>query len=59
MNDLITNTYPATLHEVAYLRAEQESRPWYVVYRPELDVVGVTAAVQQGDEVVMVCESDK
>lgn len=58
MSDLITNTYPVTLHEVAYLRAEQESRPWYVVYRAELDVVGVTAEVQQGDEVVMVCEKD-
>lgn len=58
MNDLITNTYPVTLHEVAYLRAEQESRPWYVVYRAELDMVGVTAEVQQGDEVMMVCEKD-
>lgn len=58
MSDLTTNTYPATLHEVAYLRAEQESRPWYVVYRAELDTVGVTAEVQQGDEVMMVCEKD-
>lgn len=58
MSDLITNTSPVTLHEVAYLRAEQESRAWYVVYRAELDVVGVTAEVRQGDEVVMTCEKD-
>lgn len=53
---LITNARPATLHEAAYARAERESRPWFLVYRPSLDVIGITPKPDKGDEVIMICD---
>lgn len=59
MSSFITNTAPVTLHEIAYLRAEQEARPWYVVYRPEAESIGTTAEPAPADEVIMTCENNE
>lgn len=58
MNDFITNAHPATLPEYGYAKAAREHRPWYVVYRPDNDDVGVTPELLTGDEVIIVCEPE-
>ena len=45
---LITSTYPATYHEVGYLRAEREQRQWYLVQRGE--EIGITPELLEGDD---------
>lgn len=45
---IITTTYPATFHEVGYLRAAEEHRPWYLVERD--GEIGITAELQAGDD---------
>jgi hypothetical protein len=56
VSDLITTTYPATFHEVGYLRAEREHRPWYLVKRPGTDEVGITAELDDEDEIISTYE---
>jgi len=46
--NLITSTYPATYHEVGYLRAEREQRPWYLVQRGE--EIGITPELLEDDD---------
>lgn len=58
MSDLITFTYPATFHEVGYLRAEREQRPWYMVFRPVTDEFGITSEPDKDDEVISEYRSD-
>lgn len=58
MSDLITTAYPATLPESGYARAAREHRPWYVVYRPSEDKVGITPTLRDRDEVIIVCEPE-
>lgn len=45
---MITNTYPATFHEVGYLLASLEHRPWYLVKRG--GEIGITPEVLAGDD---------
>jgi len=56
MSELVTTAYPATLFEVAYLRAEREQRPYYMVQRGE--EIGITSELQEGDEVISIYEAD-
>lgn len=58
MSQLITNARPATLPEFGYAKAAREHRPWYVIYRPDDDAVGVTATLLDGDEIILVCEPE-
>lgn len=58
MNDLITNARPATLPESGYARAAREHRPWYVIYRPSEDEVGITPTLRDKDEIIIVCEPE-
>lgn len=51
---MITSTYPATFHEVGYLRAEREQRAWYLVERG--GEIGLVADVRDGDEVISIFE---
>lgn len=57
MSALITTTYPATFHEVGYLRTGREHRPWYVVQRGE--EIGLTPEIEQGDKVISTYEDDE
>lgn len=51
---MITNTFPATFHELGYLRAEREQRAWYLVERG--GEIGLTAILETGDEVISTYE---
>jgi len=53
---MITSTYPATFHEVGYLRATREHRQWYLIQRG--DEIGITAELRDGDEVMSVYEPE-
>ena len=49
---MITSAYPATFHELGWAYSEREHRPWYLIERE--GEIGLTAVLQQGDEVISV-----
>lgn len=51
---MISDTQPATFHEVGYLRAEQEQHPWYLVERD--GEIGLVGEVERGEGVISTYE---
>jgi len=54
--NLITSTYPATRHEIGYLLARLERRPWFLVQRGE--EIGITAELLPSDDKISTYEPE-
>ena len=53
---MITSGYRGCLHELGWIYAEREHRPWYVVDRD--GEIGLTADLHEGDEIISTYEVD-
>jgi hypothetical protein len=54
--NLITSTYPGTFHEVGYLLARLERRPWFLAQRGE--EIGITPELLVGDDKISTYEPE-
>lgn len=51
---MITSNYRGTFHELGWIYAAREHRPWYLVDRG--GTIGLTAVLLKGDEVISTYE---